>query len=80
MANDIQRCLRDGLQPENTRVTKPAKQNIYLLYKLEMPAVTVECGFLSNAVEATLLASDGYQNSLAACIANGINSYFNVET
>jgi N-acetylmuramoyl-L-alanine amidase len=41
-----------------------------------IPSMLVEIGFLSNGVEAKLLAKDFYQNSIAEEIAAGIRSYF----
>jgi hypothetical protein len=37
--------------------------------------VLVECGFISNAKEAALLKTRGYQEKLASGIARGISSY-----
>ena len=33
-----------------------------------MPAILIECGFLSNETESALLASDDYQTKLALVI------------
>ncbi len=41
----------------------------------KVPAILVECGFLSNAVEDKLLASARYQDRLADGIAAGVLSY-----
>ena len=40
--------------------------------RCNMPASLVECGFISNADEVALMASDDYQNKLAEGIAKGI--------
>lgn len=74
LASAIQEEVRARLQPENTRKTKQAGSNIYLLYHLNVPAVLVECGFLSNPDEAALLATDGYRQQLAQTVALGILS------
>lgn len=76
LAGKIQESIREGLQPDNTRLSKPADRDIYLLENLEMPAVIVECGFLSNPAEALMLTSDTYQASLAECIADGIDLFY----
>lgn len=39
------------------------------------PAILVECGFLSNAREADMLATDGYREKLAEGISQGIMTY-----
>lgn len=46
-----------------------------VLLGVEMPAVLIELGFLSNPQEAKLLSSQEYQLQLAQGISNGINSY-----
>lgn len=74
LAEGIQTSARELLQPENTRQTKQAGSAIYLLYHLQIPAVLVECGFLSNPEEAALLGTDGYRQQLAQTVALGILS------
>ena len=72
LAGAVQEEVRSRLQPENTRKTKQAGSNIYLLYHLQQPAILIECGFLSNPAEAADLASDAYRQQLAQAIALGI--------
>lgn len=40
-----------------------------------VPAVTVECGFMTNSVEDKLLASPHYQDKLAEGMSNGVMAY-----
>ena len=47
-----------------------------VLVKSDGPAVLVELGFLSNREEARMLQDSETQNQLAACIAEGIRSFF----
>lgn len=72
LAGAVQEEVRTRLQPENNRKTKQAGSNIYLLHHLQIPAVLVECGFLSNPDEAALLATEGYREQLAQAVALGI--------
>ena len=65
LAQTIQDLAADQLQKKNDRRIKAATSSIYLLYHLTCPAVLVECGFLSNPEEATLLSTEAYQNKLA---------------
>lgn len=51
----------------------------YVLVGARMPAVLVECGFLSNRAEAARLASAQYQQILAAAIAQAAVHYFNAD-
>ncbi|MDB5107963.1 MAG: N-acetylmuramoyl-L-alanine amidase, partial [Candidatus Binatus sp.] len=44
-----------------------------------MPAVLVECGFLSNPVEAERMLSPRYQDLLAGGIARAVVHYFNAD-
>ena len=59
------------LMPENHRQTKAAGSNIYLLHRIQAPAVLVECGFLSNPAEAARLSHTSYQNAIATAIFLG---------
>ncbi len=43
----------------------------------ECPAVLVECGYLSNPTECSMLCNSGVQSSMASAISNGIADYFN---
>lgn len=47
----------------------------YVLVGAQMPAILIEAGFISNKKEAARLATEAYQNALAAAIANGIVDY-----
>jgi N-acetylmuramoyl-L-alanine amidase len=49
----------------------------YVLVGAHMPAVLVECGFMSNAHEAAELQSPQYQDVLASAIATAVVHYFN---
>lgn len=62
-------------QPDNTRKTKRATSDIYLLHKSENVSVLVECGFLSNAEEARSLADPVYQQKVAAVLCSAIMDY-----
>ena len=55
-----------------------AKQGpFYVLVGAEMPAVLVECGFLSNRGETAHLDDPAYQQGLADGIATAVGHYFN---
>ncbi|MGH7780298.1 MAG: N-acetylmuramoyl-L-alanine amidase family protein, partial [Candidatus Binataceae bacterium] len=51
----------------------------YVLVGAQMPAVLVECGFLSNEIEARRLASAQYQQTLADGIAGAIVHYLKAD-
>ncbi|MDE6788153.1 MAG: N-acetylmuramoyl-L-alanine amidase [Ruminococcus sp.] len=63
------------LQPENKREIKLCGKELFLCYYSENPTVMVECGFLSNPEEASLLNTEEYQQKVAMTIFNGINNF-----
>ncbi len=63
------------LRKENARSVKSAGDDIYLLSHIEIPAVLVECGFLSNEEERELLKSESYQMKLATSLFTSIMTY-----
>lgn len=75
LAQSIQNSLNDSIQRENKRepLTITGK---YIVDHTEIPTTIVECGFLSNAEEESLLQTDEYQNRLAWGIYTGIMDYF----
>ena len=74
LAEVLQKKFPEVLQDGNTRQAK-ANSDYYLLRKTECPVVIAECGFLSNADEEALLASDAYQEKVAEALCLGILQY-----
>lgn len=72
-AEFIQEALKEA-DPENTKKTKE-NSTYYILKRTEVPAVIVECGFLSNRREAEKLAGEEYQQELAAAVVKGTLRY-----
>ena len=79
MAQVIQDVLNIQLEPSKKRAPQ-ANTNYYLLTRTPTPTVIVECGFLSNPVEADLLTQDEYQSRVANAIFMGILSYYEAST
>ena len=77
LAQCLQNAIVQALQPENTRQIKQSGEEIFLLDQTQIPAVMVECGFLSNPEEREKLKDNIYRNQLAAAIVNGLLDYFN---
>lgn len=77
LAQDIQNTIRTQLQPENDRMIKKATSSIYILKNAKVPAVIVECGFLSNIKELEKLKDEKYQRMMAFSIFCGIIEYHN---
>ena len=55
---------------------KKLSDDIYMYKKLNVPGVLVECGFLSNYSERSLLQKDDYQFKIAEAIMKGIINYY----
>ncbi len=75
LAQNIQGICKQYLQTENEREIKASGSNIFLLNRAEMPAVLVECGFLSNSEEAEKLCDDDYRKKISFVISMGIIFY-----
>ena len=75
LAECVQENLRSRVDGSNGRQAKENK-DYYILRTTEIPAVIVECGFLSNAEEERLLNDGEYQEKLAWAIYCGILDYF----
>ena len=77
LAVSIKTAIQELVQPKNEREIKPAEKNIYILNNASVPAVIVECGFLSNEEELKKLTNSDYQSKLAFAIYCGILNYHN---
>lgn len=75
LAELIQQELRNTLDPDNDRMAK-SSNSYYLLRNAKMPAVIVECGFMSNPEEEKLLNDENYQYKIAWAIYKGLIHYF----
>ena len=75
----LQNRFSSMLQTDNERKAKPVSNNIYIMNHITVPAVLVECGFISNAVEAANLTNDEYQNKIAFVIYAAVCDYFSKE-
>ena len=75
LAESVQESLRGRVDSSNQRMAKE-NSDYYILRTTEVPAVIVECGFLSNREEEKLLNDAGYQEKLAWAIYCGILDYF----
>ncbi len=76
IAEYLQKSLVQRLDKENHRQVK-ANDSYYLLKKTKTPIVIVECGFLSNSIEAEMLCRSEYQEKVAWAIHLGIMQYLN---
>lgn len=74
LAEILQKKFPEVLQDGNQRQAK-ANSDYYLLRKTPCPIVIAECGFLSNASEEALLASEAYQEKVVEVLYLGIRQY-----
>ena len=76
LATLIQSRFVQLLQPNNNRVEKKAESSLFLFKNAYSPAVLIECGFISNAMDAKNLSDDEYQNKVAFVIFSAICDYY----
>lgn len=75
-----QEVLRLSLDAANDREAKKIPDSIYLMNHITCPAILVECGFLSNGEEASLLLTPAYQKKLAAALTGACLQYLEMIT
>lgn len=75
--------LAEDMQVKMSEVTgakvstvKAADKNLFLMKSPPLPAVLVECGFISNPEEEKKLSTDEYQAKLAWAMAESIEAHF----
>lgn len=68
------------LRSENERAIKVAGSSVYILNNAKNPAVLVECGFLSDPLDALLLSKQSERAGIAFAIARGVAEGFFNET
>ena len=71
----IQKSIVNLLQKNNKRVVKKSDSSTFLLKNATVPAVIVECGFVSNVKELELLKDKSYQQQMAFAVYCGIEDY-----
>ena len=77
LAEAVQRAVATDLQPNNNRQIKRATDGVYLMHHTSVPAILVECGFLSNPEELAQLKDAQYRQKMAWVIQMG---YWNYKT
>ena len=75
IATNIRDTVKENLQPNNKRSIKRSDSSIYVLNGAQIPAVLVECGFLSNQNELARLKDKEYQSSLAMSLFCALCKY-----
>lgn len=67
LAEAVQAALNETVN-DRAKETKAAGSGVYLLKNAEIPAILIECGFLSNGEETALLNTREHQTRLALTI------------
>ena len=78
LAEAVQSSLNDLLEVDRPRKVK-GNTSYYLLKRSSGTLVIVECGFLTNPVEAQKLQTKEYQEKVAAAVSEGIRTYLNAQ-
>lgn len=74
LASHLQKNLISTVNPGSSRLCKKSK-NVYLMERIDCTGVLIECGFLSNPQEDTLLKSQEYQQNLCCVIAVTLHAF-----
>ena len=75
LAEALQARLISFLDPTNTRVAKKIPNQVFLMERITSPAVTIECGFLSNPQEQIKLQAPAYHVQISIAIVAGYFDY-----
>lgn len=74
LATGLQALLVRTLNPGSRRKCKKS-EGVYLMSKIHHTGILIECGFLSNPAEESLLRSIEYQQRLCCVIASAVGDY-----
>lgn len=74
LAQTLQEQLGRILNGSSNRKAKQAK-GVYLMEHITCPGILVECGFLTNPEEESLLRSASYQKKLCSIIASAVSRH-----
>ncbi len=76
LAQSIRAAIVGLLQKDNSREVKPSPKGVFLLNKATVPAIIVECGFLSNNDDVNNLLNENYQEQMAFSIYCGFLDFW----
>lgn len=69
LAKAVQQTVTDTIENDNHRPVKEATSSIYILHNAKIPAILIECGFLSNQGDLARLQDEIYQKTLSCAIS-----------
>ena len=70
-ADGMQAALTSALNPRRARKATVVPKGVYIMNNITPLAILIECGFLSNPDESSLLTSSEYRLKIAMAIAAG---------
>lgn len=74
LAKEIQLSLIEKLKRRDREIKERA--DLFVLKYTIMPAVLIECGFMSSPEERELLSNEKYKEDIATAILGGVKNYF----
>ncbi|MEH7239553.1 N-acetylmuramoyl-L-alanine amidase [Bacillus sp. JJ1562] len=78
-ATELAHEVQKKVIKETKRIDRGVKTaNFYILRETKMTAILVECGFMTNKVEAELLKNDEYRRKCAQGIVGGLAKQYNL--
>lgn len=75
LAENIQQCM-NRVTGAKSHAIKVADKNLFLMKNPPIPAILVECGFLSNPDEEKKLCDEDYQSRISWAIADSVEKYY----
>ena len=78
IAEKIQKGINNNIERENKRKELPI-ENIKLIDSSKIPAVMVECGFLSNIEDVRLLQTEEYRKQIVDGIIEGVEEFYSID-
>jgi N-acetylmuramoyl-L-alanine amidase len=69
-------CIQDALNRQQKTAYLPREgKPLYLLKRVQQPAVIVEMGYISSSTDRAMLTDPSRQKEIASAIASGIRQY-----
>lgn len=75
---ELANAVQEGIAAATLRKSTVASNSYAVIRENNSPCLLVECGFLSNAEDEALLATEEYRQKLADGIFAGVSKYFNL--
>lgn len=74
---ELAKKVQEGFKTDlgSTREAKSLGKSVFIMEQTKIPALLVECAFLSNWDDLTRIQQPWYQDKLIASIVNGVSSF-----